>query len=151
MKFPLWKITSQIFTDRKSAGRYLNFREPLRTLECAGLHPLIGQASQKGLRLEAAAQPRCRGGAHGSPPRESRPLFSGLIFPVLHDTSGGMTFAAVALAGSGQGGLNCNTAGSQRCPLQHAPPFDSRRCCIFWLAFSSTSRTEPAKMFTVDP
>lgn len=58
MKFPFWKITNQIFTDRKGAGRYLNFREPLRTLECPGLHPLIGQASQKGSSA-ASVQRRC--------------------------------------------------------------------------------------------
>lgn len=131
-------------------GKYLNFREPLRTLECAGLYPLIGQASQKGLQLEAAAHPS-RGGAHGSPPRESSTaqwphlppsLFSRTLLEEWHSQ-------LLPWLGEDREALNAaqgNTAGSQRCPLQHALPFDSWCCCIFCPAFSSTSRTEPAKM-----
>lgn len=88
-----------------------------------------------------------------APRQESHPLLSSLIFPLPRSFSRTLLeewhSQLLPWLGEDREALNAaqgNTAGSQRCPLQHALPFDSWCCCIFCPAFSSTSRTEPAKM-----
>ena len=132
----------------------MNFREPLRTLECAGLHPLIGQASQKGLRLEAAAHPS-RGGAHGSPPRErvihcsvaSSSPFSRTLLEEWHSQ-------LLPWLGEDREGSNAaqgNTAGSQHCPLQQLCPLIADVAVSFSLHSVPQVEQSLRKWITVDP
>lgn len=127
----------------------MNLREPLRTLECSGLHPLCRHLRRDSDCRQQGIHP----GEVLMAPRQERES-STTQWPHLPRSPG--HFWRNGICSCCPGWVKTGRAQMQPraipqafswCPLQHAPPFDSR----LFFAFSSTSRIEPVKWITVDP